>query len=58
MARTADLRVVVDMVGEWASAGVPIHFACVKTHVGLAGNEGGDVMARLGCEPGDAPVMT
>ena len=26
-ARSVDLRVVVDMVGEWASVGVPIRFA-------------------------------
>lgn len=28
-ARTADLRAVVDMVGEWTSAKVPIQFALV-----------------------------
>ena len=57
-ARSADLRAVVDMVGEWASAGVPIRFAWVKAHVGVAGNELADEMAKLGCERDDAPVVT
>ena len=58
MARTADLRAVVDLVGDWASARVPIRFACVKAHVGVAENECADAMAKLGCERGDAPVVT
>ena len=57
-ARTADLRAVVDMVGEWDSAGVPIRFACVKAHVGVAGNKFANEMTKLGCAWGDAPFVT
>ena len=32
-ARTADLWAVVDMVGVWASADIPIRFAWVKAHI-------------------------
>ena len=46
-ARSADLRSVVNMVGEWTSAGVSIWFACVKVNVGVAGNEFADVIAKL-----------
>ena len=54
-AQTADLRVVVDLVGEWVSAGVPIRFAWVKAHVGVARNELSNRLAKLGCGSGDAP---
>ena len=57
-ARTADLRAVVDMVGICVYAGVPIRFAFVKAHVGIAGNEFADQMANLGYEQRDAPVVT
>ena len=46
------------MVGKWDSTGIPIRFACVKAHVGVAGNKFADRMAKLGCERGDAPVVT
>ena len=49
---------MVDMVGEWDSAGVSIRFACVKAHVGVAGNEFADGMAKIGCEGRDEPVVT
>ena len=37
MARTADLRLMVDQVGQWALAGVEFRFGCVKAHVGWGG---------------------
>lgn len=57
-ARMADLRAIVDMVEEWDSAGVLIHFACVKAHVGVAGNKLADEMAKVGCERNDDHVVT
>ena len=49
---------MVEMVGEWASAGVPIRFAWVKAHVWVVGHEFADEMAKLGCVQGGAPVVT
>ena len=49
VARTADLRKVVDLVGEWALEGVSIRFSWVKAHVGVLGNERADALAKAGC---------
>ena len=38
-ARTVDLREVVNLGGEWASAGMDLRFGWVKAHVGIQGNE-------------------
>ena len=38
VARTADLRKVVDLVGEWALEGVSLRFGWVRAHVGVLGN--------------------
>ena len=56
-ARSAHLRAVVNLVGEWTSAVVPIQFAWVKAHVGVAENEFADEMAKQGCEREDAPMV-
>ena len=34
-ARTVDLRAVVNLAGEWGSAGVDLRFGLVKAHVGI-----------------------
>ena len=58
LARTGDLRAVVDLVGTCTSAVVPIRFAYVKLHMGVAGNKTVDEMAKLGCIRGDALLVT
>ena len=57
-ARTADLKAVVDIIGEWDNRGVPVHLAWVKAHVGVAGNERADEMAQEGCRPDGDPQVT
>ena len=52
VARTADLRRVVDQVGEWALEGVPLRFCWVKAHVWVLGNERADALAKAGCAGG------
>ena len=50
VARTADLRRVVNLVGEWAFAGAELRFGWVKAHVRVQGNERADALAKAGCE--------
>ena len=52
MARTADLRKVVDLVGSWTVAGTDHRFGWVKAHVGVWGNERADALAKAGCAGG------
>ena len=47
-ARTADLRAVVDAVGDWANHSVPLRLTWVKAHIGVSGNQIADAMAKDG----------
>ena len=58
LARTADLRAVVDVIGEWDNRGVPLRLAWVKAHVGVAGNERAVGMAKGGCRAIGDPQVT
>ena len=58
MARTADLRAVVDLVGTWDEAGVELRFGWVKAHAGVWGNERADALAKAGCGGGGIPRAT
>ena len=57
-AGTADLRGVVNMVDEWASAGMDLHFGWVKAHVGIEGNGRADALAKMGCSVGGPHRVT
>ena len=57
-AGTADLRAVVNMVDEWASAGMDLHFGWVKAHVGIEGNGRADALAKMGCSVGGPHRVT
>lgn len=48
-ARSANLRAVVDLPGEWACAGAELHFEWVKAHGEIAGNMRADEWAKTGC---------
>ena len=57
-AQTADLRAVVDTIGEWNNHGVPLRMGWVRAHVGVAGNERADEMATGGCRAIGDPQVT
>ena len=46
--RTADLKALVDAIGEWDTLGVPLRLAWVKVHVSVAGNGRADEMSKKG----------
>ena len=47
--RTADLRGVVNLAGEWGSAGVDFPFGWVKAHVGIDGHERANALSKMVC---------
>ena len=57
-ARTADLREVVNLAGEWASAGMDLRFGWVKAHIGIEGNERANALAKVGCSVGSPLRVT
>ena len=57
-ARTADLRAVVDVIGDWADRSMPLQLAWVMANVGVSGNERADVMAKDSCRTGGDPQVT